>query len=276
MITYAEVQGDQRRCLALTGLIPSEFELLLSAFQRAYGRCYPRHRTAAGQPRQRRFGGGRKPVLETAEQKLLFLLVYLKTYPLQTLLGELFELSQPGVNHWLRRLLPILRTALDKLGVLPQRDPHAFARAGSQPRLIIDGTERRRQRPKNPEKQAAHYSGRKKTHCDKNLVVVEAGSRRVGYLSTTYVGRTADKGMADRERIAYPPGTVLYEDSGFQGYEPRGAQIYRTKKKAARPGVNGGGEVEQSAIGTDPRARGARLGRHQALPHRQRGLAEHR
>src|SRR5688572_14379562 len=109
MITYAEVRGDQRRCLALTGLTPSEFELLLTAFQRAYHRRYPPDRTAAGQPRQRRPGGGRKAVLETPEQKLLFLLVYLKTYPLQALLGELFELSQPGVNHWLRRLLPILR-----------------------------------------------------------------------------------------------------------------------------------------------------------------------
>ena len=40
-------------------------------------------------------------------------------------------------------------------------------------RLIIDGTERRRQRPKNPEKQALHYSGRKKTPCDKNVIVVD-------------------------------------------------------------------------------------------------------
>ena len=40
-------------------------------------------------------------------------------------------------------------------------------------RLIIDGTERRRQRPKNPERQAAHYSGRKKVHCDRNVVVTD-------------------------------------------------------------------------------------------------------
>jgi Helix-turn-helix of DDE superfamily endonuclease/DDE superfamily endonuclease len=234
MITYAEVRGDQRRCLALTGLTPSEFELLLAAFQRAYARRYPPNRTTAGHPRQRRSGGGRKAVLGTPEQKLLFLLVYLKTYPLQAVMGELFGLSQPGVNHWLRRLLPVLRTALDDLGVLPERDPRAFARAGPPPRLIIDGTERRRQRPKSPEKQAAHYSGRKKAHCDKNVVVVEARSRRVGYLSATYVGRAADKGIADHEGLAYPPGTVLYQDSGFQGYEPGVAQTCRAKKKAGR------------------------------------------
>jgi hypothetical protein len=167
----------------------------------------------------------------------LFLLVYLKTYPLQVVMAELFDLTQPGVNYWLRRLLPILREALDDLGVLPERDPGAFGQAqtprGQRSRLIIDGTERRRQRPKNPEKQAAHYSGRKKTHTDKNVVVVEAGSKRVGYLSGTYVGRAPDKGIAEHEGITYPPGTVLYKDSGFQGYEPAGAKTYQAKKKPA-------------------------------------------
>jgi hypothetical protein len=181
MITYTEVRGDQRRCLALTGLTPPEFELLLAGFARSYERLHPPGRTAAGRPRQRRPGGGRKGALHEPEQKLWFLLVYLKTYPLQVVMAELFGLSQPGVNYWLRHLLPALREALDELGALPERDPQAFARAGAprgpEPRLIIDGTERRRQRPKNPEKQAAHYSGRKKAHTDKNLVVVEAGSQ---------------------------------------------------------------------------------------------------
>jgi hypothetical protein len=173
----------------------------------------------------------------------LFLLVYLKTYPLQVVMAELFDLTQPGVNYWLRRLLPILREALDDLGVLPERDPGAFGQAqtprGQRSRLIIDGTERRRQRPKNPEKQAAHYSGRKKTHTDKNVVVVEAGSKRVGYLSGTYVGRAPDKGIAEHEGITYPPGTVLYKDSGFQGYEPAGAKTYQAKKKAGESRIDG-------------------------------------
>ena len=155
-------------------------------------------------------------------------------------LAELFGLSQPQVNYWLGRLLPILRDALDDLGALPERAGRAFAGARPSPRLIIDGTERRRQRPKNPEQQAAHYSGRKKTHCDKNVVVVEVGSQRVAYLSGTQAGRAADKGIADREGIVYPPGTLLYKDSGFQGYEPAGAKTRQAKKKAARRGADGG------------------------------------
>jgi hypothetical protein len=149
-------------------------------------------------------------------------------------MAELFGLSPSRVNYWLHHLLPVLHNALDDLGVLPERDPQAFgdtqAAHGPAPCLIIDGTERRRQRPKSPEKQAAHYSGRKKVHSDKNVIVVEADSKRVGFLSSTYVGRAADKAIADHEAITYPPGTVLYQDSGFQGYEPAVAQTCQAKK----------------------------------------------
>jgi DDE superfamily endonuclease/Helix-turn-helix of DDE superfamily endonuclease len=244
MLTYATVRGSQRRCLALTGLTPSEFDLLLPAFTRCCERLYPADRTLDGRPRQRFPGGGRTGALHAPEQKLLFLLVYLKTYPLQVVMAELFGLSQPQVNYWLRRLLPVLRDALDERGALPERDPQAFARRATPPleqtRRILDGTERRRQRPKNPGKQRAHYSGRKKTHSDKNLVVADAESERIDFLSRTYEGRLPDKSVADREGIAYPRGTVLYKDAGFQGYEPPGAQTCPAKKKATRRRTDGG------------------------------------
>jgi hypothetical protein len=92
------------------------------------------------------------------EQKLLFILVHQKAYPLQTRLGEVFALSQPRVNEWIHRLLPILKEAWADLGGLPEREPERYAqsevRHGEPPEFIIDGTERRRQRPQNPAKQA--------------------------------------------------------------------------------------------------------------------------
>src|ERR1700726_4673364 len=118
MITYIKLQSNRRKFLALTGLTLPEFELLLTAFTRSYERLYLPDQTLAGQPRHRFAGGGRKGVLHSPEQKLLFLLVYLKTYPLQALLAELFELSQSGVNFWIHRLLPIIQEALDQLGAL--------------------------------------------------------------------------------------------------------------------------------------------------------------
>ncbi len=238
MITYMQLQNDPRQFLALTGLTLVEFQTLLAAFVGSYERHYPADQTLSGQPRQRFAGGGRTGVLHAPEQKLLFLLVYLKAYPLQAVMAELFGLSQPGVNQWIHRLLPVLRSALDDLGVLPERDPGHVAEHQSpaaQRRLIIDGTDRRRQRPKNHEKQALHYSGKKKTHSDRNVVLLDAPSERIEFLSPTYPGKVHDKKIADEQQISYPPGTVLYKDTGFQGYEPAVRQTCQPKKKAARP-----------------------------------------
>src|SRR6266498_3314104 len=115
MITYKTLQTDHRQFLALTGLTLAEFQRLLTTFPQAYRQLYPANRTAQGQPRQRSVGGGCKGRLEQPEDKLLFLLVYLKTYPLQAVMGELFGLSPPQVNYWIHRLLPVLRSALDDL-----------------------------------------------------------------------------------------------------------------------------------------------------------------
>jgi Helix-turn-helix of DDE superfamily endonuclease/DDE superfamily endonuclease len=239
MVTYETLSTQPKPFLALTGLTPAEFRDLLSAFEAAYRRAYPiTDRTAAGRPRQRWPGGGRRRTLASSADQLLFALVYLKAYPLQVVLGQLFGLSTSRANYWLHRLLPVLRAALDGLGVLPERDgrqlAHAAAGAAGSGVVIIDGTERRRQRPKQAEKQALHYSGRKKAHTDKNVVVTSAADERVLFLSGTYPGTASDKRIADEERLRYPPGTVLYKDTGFQGYEPPVQRTCQAKKKAAR------------------------------------------
>ncbi|HEY4690960.1 MAG TPA: transposase family protein [Anaerolineae bacterium] len=157
MLDYTKLKRDRRKFLALTGLTLKEFKVLLPAFQKAYRKRYAPEKTVSGRTRQRRIGGGRQGRLKTAEQKLLFILVHQKTYPVQVVLGELCGLSQSGANQWLHRLLPVLLEALTTLGVKPERDGRQFAAAerhtGTRRDYIIDGTERRRQRPKNPEKQ---------------------------------------------------------------------------------------------------------------------------
>ena len=97
MMTYATLQSDRREFLALTGLTLQEFQLLLNAFTPAYERRYPKDRTLADRPRQRCAGGGRKGVLDCPEQKLLFLLVYLKTGVLQT--SPRLRKIQGAVDH---------------------------------------------------------------------------------------------------------------------------------------------------------------------------------
>lgn len=234
MLEYKTLKRDRRKFLALTGLTLKEFKSLLPSFTEEYCRKYASDKTLVGKKRQREVGGGRRARLDTPEQKLLFILVYQKTYPLQVVMGELFEIHQSAANQWIHRLLPVLRDALTAMGVMPERDGRRFAQAerrkAESADYSIDGTERRRQRPKSPEKQALHYSGKKKMHSDKNVVIVNARSKRVGYLSPTHAGKTHDKKVADAERIAYPRKAVLHKDTGFQGYEPNVKQTHQPKK----------------------------------------------
>jgi hypothetical protein len=244
MLTYTRLKNQPRRFLALTGLTPSEFAALLPAFAKADTALYPATRTTGGQPRRRWVPAGRRGALATAEDKLLFVLVYQKTYPLQVVLGELFGIGTSQANYWLQRLLPVLRQALADLGVMPERDGHRLAAltcpATELGELIIDGTERRRQRPKSPEKQAVFYSGKKKAHTNKNIIVVNATSDRVLFLSATHAGKTHDKRIADEEHIVYPGEAILYKDAGFQGYEPPVRKTYQAKKKATGRRVDRG------------------------------------
>jgi DDE superfamily endonuclease/Helix-turn-helix of DDE superfamily endonuclease len=237
VLEYKRLKKQQRKLLALTGLTSKEFSMLLPVFSELYEQARA-DTTQSGLVRQRAVGGGRKGQLRMPEQKLLFILVYQKAYPLQTLLGEVFELSQPRVNYWVPHLLPFLKQALETLEVMPERRPSQFAdyesSKGKATELIIDGTDRRRQRPQSPEKQALHYSGKRKAHSDKNVVVVNAKTTRVSYLSQTYAGKIHDKKIADQEALGYPRHTILYKDTGFQGYEPPVDQTRQPKKSPVR------------------------------------------
>jgi hypothetical protein len=224
MLSYNKLRDRPRDFLAATGLTLDELQQLLPAFQRAYERRYPSALTRAGTPRQRRTGGGAQGVLQRFEDKLLFILIYQKTNPLQTMHALQFGLSQPQANYWIHQLLPVLQHALADLGHAPERDASRLATSPlaleGAPATAIDGTERRRQRPIDAQLQQEHYSGKKKTHTDKNLVLVNEMTRKVVYLGPTTAGRRHDKKAADEAQIGYPTNATLDKDTGFQGYEP--------------------------------------------------------
>lgn len=237
MLSYDNIKQRPAALLAATSLTCEEYELLLEAFQTAYVRRYRADQTMDGAPRKRGVGAGVKGTLSTFCHKLLFILIYFKTSPLQTLHGLQFDLSQSQTNYWIHRLLPVLHEALRESGHAPEREAgavntSALAREGG-PDLLLDGTERRRARPCDKSPQKEHYSGKKKAHTDKNLVVVNQNSGKIAYLSPTVAGKKHDKKMADEAEIAYPEGAVVAKDTGFQGYEPPGVLTFQPKKNRA-------------------------------------------
>src|ERR687888_1614774 len=243
MLTYTALQDRSREFLAATRLTHAEFAHLLPAFPTAYALRYPPEKTLEGKPRQRRAGGGATGTLPQMEDKLLFILVFQKTNPLQTMQGLQFQLSQPQTHYWIHHLLPVLQRALAALGMAPERDASRVATSPlaleGAPDLALDGTERRRQRPADATVQREHYSGKKKTHTDKNIVLVNETTSKVVYLSPTIAGRTHDKKATDEAQITYPVNATLDKDTGFQGYEPEGV-LTRQPKKTQRPRLERG------------------------------------
>ena len=221
--------------LAATGLTVAEFIRLLPAVEAADEDLYPRHLTAEGTERQRQAGGGATGELAGWEAKLLFILVYQNTHPLQTMPALPFGLSQPQANAWIHRRLPVLPRALQTLGMRPARDASRVATSplaleGGSLERAMDGTERRRQRPQDPTQQREHYRGKKKTHTDKNILLVKETTGKVLYLGPTVAGKTHDKKAADEAALKYPVNATLDKATGFQGYEPVGVHTRQPKK----------------------------------------------
>jgi len=251
---YKNLKDKPRAFRAFTGLDAEEFQILLEAFTVAWER-YAQQHYLPPDVRQRDYGGGRKARLATCEEKLLFILIYFKTYPLQEVLAFHFDMSQGQACQWIHRLAEVLQWALAELGQLPERDPQKVkkrletymdesqrhsehdetepetATQQGMESLGIDGTERRRQRPKDQEEQKRFYSGKKKTHTVKNNVIVTLGKRRVEYLGDTWEGKKHDKRICDEEGHEFPEGSILYKDTGYQGYEPAGVDTHQPKKK---------------------------------------------
>ncbi len=234
MIKFEELKNNPQLFKSFTGLRLKAFYELAAAFKQAYEENLIQHDEQREQPRQRERGGGRKGSLLTIEDKLVFILFYLRLYPVQVLQGYLFGMGQPQANEWIHRLTPILNQALGYEAQLPVRQARDIEQVlASCPGLefIIDGAERPVRRPKDKEKQRQRYSGKKKRHTVKNNVITDKRTRKIKVLSPTVEGKKHDKKLADEQDISFPKDSQLWKDTGFQGYEPQGVKTHQPKKK---------------------------------------------
>ena len=217
----------------LTTLDPGEFERLLAAFAAAW-QAQRGERTHDGQTRQRKPGGGFKGTFKTSREKLFFVLFYFKCYPLQEVMSVLFGVSQGQVSHWVGVLTPLVNAALGRELLLPARRPadleKLLADVPELRLLILDGSERPIRRPKNKQSRKDDYSGKKKAHRKKNLLL-SSHERRIVYLGPTSPGSVHDKKLADESNLHLPPDALALQDTGFQGYAAAGGRTLQPVKK---------------------------------------------
>src|SRR5713101_6435485 len=126
-LRFTDVQARPMEFLDLTSVTLEEFQQLVPPFEAAFQAHLAAWRLD-GKPRTaRRFTVYKNCPLATPEDRLFFILVYLKTYALQVVQGRLFGMGQSKANQWIHVLLPALLAALRTLGDAPARSLTALA-----------------------------------------------------------------------------------------------------------------------------------------------------
>src|SRR3989442_11593420 len=126
-VQCTDVQARPTEFLDLTSLTLDEFQQLVPPFEAAFQAHMAAWRLD-GKPRTaRRFTVYKNCPLATPEDRLLFILVSLKTYALQVVQGRLFGMVQGKAHQWMHVLLPALLAALRALGDAPARSLTALA-----------------------------------------------------------------------------------------------------------------------------------------------------
>lgn len=260
MSLYSKISRKPSLFLSLTGISLREFQRLLPQFVSAYSQAEARRKATVvltKQPRRRQPGGGAQFTTSVCD-RLLMPLLYYRLYVTEEFLTLLFTCqSKSTISRGIRQMRPVLDAVLP----VPER---AFRRvvevANSESKrrqkrissleefndaypelaVIIDGTEQPKRRPKDPQKRKTEYSGRKKRHTNKQVIITTPGGL-ILHQSPRAGGRTHDSTLfrSDSKATAMLCGFGAvrlsgYFDSGFHQLDRLGLAISIRQVEQAR------------------------------------------
>lgn len=233
MMSIKRLLKNDRSMRALTGMDRKRFEELLVTFER----CFLEDRAE----RKVRVNHGRTHHLRTPAEKLGFILFYLKTYPTYDLAAAVYDADKHRIFDWIHEYMRILQKALRKKIVLPKRKIRTMEEFleffPETKEVLMDGTERPIRRPKNKRKQKNRYSGKKKRHTVKNLVLTDK-KKRILLLTSTRVGKRHDYKLFKEAKIpaCIPKDVTVFMDTGFEGTPKDYPDLSIKKPKRANRG----------------------------------------
>jgi len=186
--------------------------------------------------------------LPTPEDRLLFILVYLKTTRCKWCRGGCSGWPEQGPSVDSRALGGPARDAAraggcphpvpDRVGEAPRGDradaaamvmptegppsasdppAGALGPAPASPLLATMGPNGASSAPRTRLSRPRHYSGKKNYHTVKNVLLINA-ALTILFLSDTYAGSTHDKRIADTTPYPLPAGSRLLQDLGFLAF----------------------------------------------------------
>lgn len=222
MFNIERALANKRLMLAITGVTPQEFSNLIPVFSQEY--LEEKQKQHDRGSKEREFGGGRIGFLKTTAEKLFFILFYYKCYPTYDLASLIFDCNRSNACRRQFQLSKVLEKTLMIKLALPVRKMKTleefFQAFPGAREVFIDGTERPIQRPKDKAKQKANYSGKKKRHTRKNIII-STRKKRVNFLSNTTEGKEHDFTILKTEAPPdlMPKHIKKHLDLGFKGID---------------------------------------------------------
>lgn len=175
-------------------------------------------------------------MLKTYEEKLFAGLMYLKAYATYDVFGFHIGCDRSQACRWIAHIFPVIEMTLERKLLLPERKITSIEEFQEKfpevKEIMVDGTERRRQRPKKKKSQQKAYSGKKKAHTRKNIVITDT-KKKILVLTKTKSGRRHDKRLADKESVfeTIPKDVAVYTDTAFVGEQQTHPNLFLPKKK---------------------------------------------
>lgn len=236
MQDFEKILSNEPRLLALTSLKLSEFETLRGFFAAICENYFQYHDVFGKERKIPKFEEIKSSSLYGSELKLFFILVYLKSNPLQEFIGTMFDISQGKVCQWVKVLLPLLHKALKKANCMPAKTAEELYQrlitvAKEEKIILHDATERPVPRQTDPHNQQDEYSGKQKDHTCKNEIICDT-KRVIHFISPTVEGKMHDKALCDLLQLQFPDYIGLFQDLGYLGYSPENlSEVFMPIKK---------------------------------------------
>lgn len=260
MTFYNKLSGKPKQFLSFTGMNLHQFQELLPRFEEAFEQLEQSRKATVvrtKEKRQRAAGGGAK-FANSLEDRLLMLLVYYRLYLTQEFMTLLFKAENKSLicrgiqqaRKVVEAVLPVPERARKRIFQMAAKEEERrgrrigtvdeFVEAYPELTFLIDGVEQEKRKPKDKEKRKSDYSGKKKKHTRKQIVIGTPAGIIVDQ-SPSVGGRSHDfkafKEDHEKRKVLDEFGehrSTFYGDSGFQGIQDMGLPIEPRISQRAR------------------------------------------
>lgn len=228
----------------ITGLARPAAEQLLEDFIVEVKKDRPEKRGPEGRPR----------ALSDKECFVLFMM-HIRHYDTIEKLALIFDIGNATVDRTIKEAEEAIRRILQNKGHIPlnaQTSSEEFTeKLKTLKKIYVDGTEQPIRRPKDSVRQRICYSGKKKRHT-KKIVIITDESKKIVASTAFYPGSCHDFAVFKEEEIEkkLPAKTPVYVDTGFQGLKSlrEDLNIRMPKKKPQGRNLNGGEKLGNRLI----------------------------